>query len=157
MCEVTSFSDQVFELLSLCRDSKGEWKDVMVCQIRTHQVALINWPVQLLLPDARTACMPSRHHNVMLKTKRVRRPWLERGQNLGPASPPPPCVIILPHASESRVFSSSITGSIMSSQDIPVPQGPDRKRVLNVLAQRRYRKMSTHITSYLIFTLSRST
>ncbi|KAH6841256.1 hypothetical protein AA0119_g9683 [Alternaria tenuissima] len=28
----------------------------------------------------------------------------------------------------------------MSSQDIPVPQGPDRKRVLNVLAQRRYRQ-----------------
>ncbi|RII15538.1 hypothetical protein CUC08_Gglean003581 [Alternaria sp. MG1] len=28
----------------------------------------------------------------------------------------------------------------MSSQDVPVPQGPDRKRVLNVLAQRRYRQ-----------------
>lgn len=74
MYEVTCFGDQVFEFLSLGREAKGEWKDVMVCQIQIHQVAFINWPVRLLLPDARTACMPSRHHNVMLTTKRVRRP-----------------------------------------------------------------------------------
>ncbi|KAJ5416223.1 hypothetical protein N7465_004918 [Penicillium sp. CMV-2018d] len=28
----------------------------------------------------------------------------------------------------------------MSSQQIPVPHGPDRQRILNVLAQRRYRQ-----------------
>lgn len=46
-----------------------------------------------------------------------------------------------------------MTRNTMSSQPISVPHGPDRQRVLNVLAQRRYRKSLIHITSPISYSL----
>lgn len=47
------------------------------------------------------------------------------------------CFTVSPHSFEFRVRR---VRSTMSSQQISVPHGPDRQRILNVLAQRRYRK-----------------
>jgi hypothetical protein len=99
---------------------------------------------------------PSCHHNVMLNLERKRRNFSERSHTSNTS------LMTGPHhhhhapSLTRRIPRFDITRSTMSSQPISVPHGPDRQRILNVLAQRRYRKQPILITFHLVLILFRS-